>query len=206
MATRRALARLVDVAIESAANFVVIAGDLFDGEWRDCNTGLYFVSPNEAAARGRYSGLYLPRQSRRGQPNDARSALGRRRPLLRPSEAGVRRGRRARSDALQPKLSKSSYRRGPHGRISQGKRRDVQYRRAAHFGNILCAGRSCTRPARWKASDPTNTNTGHWDTCIPGRSWLTIPGWSSPAIFKAAACGSADLAAATWWMWTTAAA
>src|ERR1017187_3041885 len=44
MATRRALARLVDVAIESAANFVVIAGDLFDGEWRDCNTGLYFVS------------------------------------------------------------------------------------------------------------------------------------------------------------------
>ena len=44
MATRRALARLVDVAIESAVNFVVIAGDLFDGEWRDCNTGLYFVS------------------------------------------------------------------------------------------------------------------------------------------------------------------
>jgi len=43
-ATRRALARLVDVAIESAANFVVIAGDLFDCEWRDCNTGLYFVS------------------------------------------------------------------------------------------------------------------------------------------------------------------
>ena len=44
MATRRALAKLVDVAIESAVNFVVIAGDLFDGEWRDCNTGLYFVS------------------------------------------------------------------------------------------------------------------------------------------------------------------
>jgi DNA repair exonuclease SbcCD nuclease subunit len=34
----------VDVAIENGAAFVVIAGDLFDGEWRDCNTGLYFVS------------------------------------------------------------------------------------------------------------------------------------------------------------------
>ena len=44
LATRKALARLVDVAIESAVTFVVIAGDLFDGEWRDCNTGLYFVS------------------------------------------------------------------------------------------------------------------------------------------------------------------
>src|ERR1039457_2192861 len=44
MATRRALAGLVDLAIASAVSFVVIAGDLFDGEWRDCNTGLYFVA------------------------------------------------------------------------------------------------------------------------------------------------------------------
>jgi DNA repair protein SbcD/Mre11 len=44
LATRKALARLVDLAIETGAAFVVIAGDLFDGEWRDCNTGLYFVS------------------------------------------------------------------------------------------------------------------------------------------------------------------
>lgn len=44
LATRKALARLVDLAIESEAAFVVIAGDLFDGEWHNCNTGLYFVS------------------------------------------------------------------------------------------------------------------------------------------------------------------
>src|ERR1017187_252441 len=44
LATRRALAGLVDLAIASAVSFVVIAGDLFDGEWRDCNTGLYFVA------------------------------------------------------------------------------------------------------------------------------------------------------------------
>jgi DNA repair protein SbcD/Mre11 len=44
LATRRALANLVDLALEEAVDFVVIAGDLFDGEWRDCNTGLHFVS------------------------------------------------------------------------------------------------------------------------------------------------------------------
>jgi DNA repair exonuclease SbcCD nuclease subunit len=44
LATRKALGALVDFSIESEADFVVIAGDLFDGEWRDCNTGLYFIS------------------------------------------------------------------------------------------------------------------------------------------------------------------
>ena len=44
LATRKALGKLVDFSIESEAAFVVIAGDLFDGEWRYCNTGLYFIS------------------------------------------------------------------------------------------------------------------------------------------------------------------
>ena len=44
LATRKALGKLVDFSIESGAAFVVIAGDLFDGEWRDCNTGLYFIA------------------------------------------------------------------------------------------------------------------------------------------------------------------
>jgi DNA repair exonuclease SbcCD nuclease subunit len=44
LATRKALARLVDFTMETRADFLVIAGDLFDGEWRDCNTGLYFIS------------------------------------------------------------------------------------------------------------------------------------------------------------------
>lgn len=44
LATRKALANLVNLAIEEGAAFVIIAGDLFDGEWRDCNTGLHFVA------------------------------------------------------------------------------------------------------------------------------------------------------------------
>lgn len=42
-ATRRALTRLIDLAIEKSVDFVLIAGDLYDGDWRDYNTGLFLV-------------------------------------------------------------------------------------------------------------------------------------------------------------------
>lgn len=43
-ASRRALDRLVDTAISERCRFVVLAGDLFDGEQRNIKTGLYLVS------------------------------------------------------------------------------------------------------------------------------------------------------------------
>jgi len=43
-ATRRALENLVDLARAESADFIIIAGDLFDGDWQDYHTGLYFVS------------------------------------------------------------------------------------------------------------------------------------------------------------------
>jgi DNA repair exonuclease SbcCD nuclease subunit len=42
-ATRRAFTRLIDLAIEKRVDFVLIAGDLYDGDWRDYNTGLYLA-------------------------------------------------------------------------------------------------------------------------------------------------------------------
>ena len=42
-ATREAFDALVDRTIDERAAFLVIAGDLYDGEWRDYQTGLYFV-------------------------------------------------------------------------------------------------------------------------------------------------------------------
>lgn len=42
-ASRRALENLVALAIAERVAFVVIAGDVFDGDWKDYNTGLYFV-------------------------------------------------------------------------------------------------------------------------------------------------------------------
>ncbi len=43
-ATRRAFENLVELAISTRTDFVLIAGDLYDGDWKDYNTGLYFVS------------------------------------------------------------------------------------------------------------------------------------------------------------------
>ena len=43
-ATRRAFKKLVNTAISTNVEFVLIAGDLYDGDWKDYNTGLYLVS------------------------------------------------------------------------------------------------------------------------------------------------------------------
>jgi DNA repair protein SbcD/Mre11 len=42
-ATRRALENLVRLAIVEKVAFVLIAGDVYDGDWKDHNTGLWFV-------------------------------------------------------------------------------------------------------------------------------------------------------------------
>jgi DNA repair protein SbcD/Mre11 len=43
-ATRRAFEALVSLAIEEEAAFVVIAGDVYDGGWKDYGTGLFFAA------------------------------------------------------------------------------------------------------------------------------------------------------------------
>ena len=42
-ATRQALENLVTLCIKEEAQFILIAGDLYDGDWNDYNTGLFFV-------------------------------------------------------------------------------------------------------------------------------------------------------------------
>jgi DNA repair exonuclease SbcCD nuclease subunit len=42
-ATRRAFENLVQHALRERVDFVVIAGDLYDGDWPDFNTGLFFA-------------------------------------------------------------------------------------------------------------------------------------------------------------------
>lgn len=41
--TRAALENLVALAVEEKVAFVLIAGDVYDGDWKDYNTGLFFV-------------------------------------------------------------------------------------------------------------------------------------------------------------------
>lgn len=51
-ATRQALANLVDLAVEEGVTFVLIAGDLNDGDWKDYNTGLFFAHQMTCGKRG----------------------------------------------------------------------------------------------------------------------------------------------------------
>lgn len=53
-AARRALENLVLLAVEEQVAFVLIAGDLYDGDWRDFNTGIYF---NRMMAKLKESGI-----------------------------------------------------------------------------------------------------------------------------------------------------
>jgi DNA repair exonuclease SbcCD nuclease subunit len=46
-ATRRAFDNLVELAIGEGVSFVLLAGDLYDGDWKDYNTGLYFIQRME---------------------------------------------------------------------------------------------------------------------------------------------------------------
>jgi DNA repair protein SbcD/Mre11 len=42
-ATRRALESLVELCLDEGARLLLIAGDVFDGEWKDYSTGLFFA-------------------------------------------------------------------------------------------------------------------------------------------------------------------
>lgn len=42
LAPRMAFTRLIDFVIESGASFLILAGDVYDGAWKDVSTGLFF--------------------------------------------------------------------------------------------------------------------------------------------------------------------
>lgn len=93
-ATRGAFVRLIDAAIDEKVDFVVIAGDLYDGDWRDYNTGLFFCRE-------------MARLDRAGIPvfvvygnHDAESEITRRLPL--PANVQVFSSRTAETVRLEP--------------------------------------------------------------------------------------------------------
>src|SRR5690242_9452537 len=42
-ATRRAFQNLIDLCLEEGAAFLLLAGDIYDGDWKDYGTGLFFL-------------------------------------------------------------------------------------------------------------------------------------------------------------------
>ncbi len=71
-ATRRALVALVDLCLAESADALLLAGDVFDGDWEDYSTGLFF-----AAQMSRLREAAIPVYSLRGN-HDARSKITRR--------------------------------------------------------------------------------------------------------------------------------
>lgn len=70
-ATRAAFDNLIQSAIEQTVDFILIAGDLFDGDWRDMSTGLHF-----ARAMGRLDQAGIPAFILAGN-HDAASVISR---------------------------------------------------------------------------------------------------------------------------------
>ena len=71
-ATREALDQLVGLAIKEKVDFLIVAGDLYDGDWRDYKTGLFFVGQ-----MGRLSKAGIPVYLLHGN-HDAESQITRR--------------------------------------------------------------------------------------------------------------------------------
>jgi len=71
-ATRGAFENLVRLCLDEGAAFLLIAGDLYDGEWTDYNTGLYFLSQVKRL-RTASVGVYLVRGNHDAQSSVSRS-------------------------------------------------------------------------------------------------------------------------------------
>lgn len=92
-ATRAAFDNLVSQAIEEQVAFVIIAGDLYDGDWRDYQTGLFFVRQ-----MGRLAQAGIPVFLLYGN-HDAESQITRR--LTLPTNVSVFSGRRPETFQLE---------------------------------------------------------------------------------------------------------
>jgi exonuclease SbcD len=92
-ATRTAFENLINHAIEDAVDFVVIAGDLYDGDWRDYQTGLFFVQQ-----MGRLSQAKIPVYVLHGN-HDAENLITRK--LTLPSNVSVFSARKAETFRLK---------------------------------------------------------------------------------------------------------
>ncbi len=58
-ATRRALENLVELCLDESADLLLIAGDLYDGDWRDYSTGLFFAKQMAALRAGNVQVVWI---------------------------------------------------------------------------------------------------------------------------------------------------
>ena len=129
--TRRAFEAMIQLAIDEDVAFVVIAGDLYDGDWKHHTTGLFFAEQMRRLGRP----CFLLRGN-----HDAQSVITKAlrlpanvREFSLPHLRNVRAGGTGRG-AAWPFLPEPSGAGGSLGGLQGPAGRDAQHRRAAYLG------------------------------------------------------------------------
>ena len=179
-ATRRALENLVDLALAEKVAFVMIVGDLYDGDWPDYNTGLFF---GKQMARLRDAGIRVfmirgNHDAANKMTKDLRLVDNVR--VLSTHEAETVLLEDQRRGDPRPELRHPGRDGEPGEVLSHPAGGLLQPRAAAHL---------CRRPRGARAVCPLHPGrpprpgipaTGRWGTSIAARSFTrTIPGSSS---------------------------
>jgi exonuclease SbcD len=71
-ATRRAMEKLVELCVDEAVDFLLIVGDLYDGNWKDYKTGLFFAA-QMSRLRAASVPVYIVRGNHDAESNITRS-------------------------------------------------------------------------------------------------------------------------------------
>lgn len=124
-ASRAAFTRLVDEALALEVDFMVIAGDLYDGDWKDHNTGIYF-----AREMGRLRNGGIPAYVLHGN-HDAESVMTKR--LALPDNVHVFKASRPTTFVLEAHKVALHGRSFPHAAVEENLVADYPPPLAGHF-------------------------------------------------------------------------
>ena len=168
-ATRRALVQLVDLALDEQINFVLLAGDLYDCDWSDFHTGLFFREQMVRLARANIR-VFIVQGN-----HDAQGVISRQLPLpenvttfsskksetVRLDDLAVAIHGRSFPDREVPDVRVPLYPEPVHGLFNIG---------VLHTSLTGAVGHDTYAPTAWRCSLPRATTTGHWVMCMRGRS------------------------------------
>ena len=174
-ASRRALENLVQLCLDEDAKLLLIAGDLYDGDWRDYTTGLFFQ--RDGGSRNRHAGGVESRNhdaegkvTRHLRCRPTASSWARAAPV-RTASGDQRRGARPRfaTRAVTEDLSASYPRRSRA--------------RSTRLPHTPLSGGAGTRRTLRATSGPVGPRYDYWRsaTCT-SRVLQTRPGWCSPQL------------------------
>ena len=197
-ATRRALENLVDLALAERVAFVLIVGDLYDGDWTDYNTGLFFGKAMARLRDGKIPVYMIRGNHDAAEPDDqdlrlldnVRVLSADRAETIVQEDCGVAiHGRSFATRAVLDNLARSYPARVP-GLFNIGLLHTCVDGREGHEPYAPCSLSDLRRGS---------TATGRWGISTRGRSCTrTTPGSSSRGTSRAGTCASRGPRGACW--------